>query len=559
MIRALMCHVGIMTKKKKCALLIMLRLFLEQKIIEHSLTNLAHNTSNTNLTAESQKLPPESYAQIKSCLATNHDNTSSTLSTISDADESNSSNHLIHTKCTSLHSHSHSTDDNIHDTSNFSVSMSINSHSDESITCSVTNDDISQNSHPFVAEHQTAENVNSQKNLQKLNCQLENCDKNFHISPPVYCDKNYPIPPSISEVESDEKSFHDLSQLSEKTLEAITYLRIRIKLTAVASTEQAPPHDVNLTQQRGAMGESSELPQTECSSGSSKHAMLTSAVVQHSILPVSPRDLEQREGDASEPQVVGNAVASQNLSLSSGWSDIAAGLTIPSSALHIGGRNQNSQKPAQNVHPETAPDGNAQRTTPRDNVLCQTILQCIGQQDNTAEGNFENTLVQLPQPNMAVATTDKPAGQRQIQDNAVSSSQHVPFERATTNKNKNAQSSSLISSFTSEEIRHVLHEEKAVVDECPILCHVDSRTGNSTYEPAKDRTEGNVDLVTIQNCVCMEAAIAWDKQHQISHGDNFNKNLITSVDSVSMIFSHWVWGSFVENMLTYYKYTYSSL
>ena len=211
--------------------------------------------------------------------------------------------------------------------------------------------------------------------------------------------------------------------------------------------------------------------------------------------------------------MVGNAVASQNLSLSSGWSDIAAGLTIPSTALHTTGRNQNSQKPAQNGHPETAPDGNAQRTTPRDNVLCQTILQCIGQQDNTAEGNFENTLIQLPQPIMTVATAVKPGCQLQIQDNAVSSSQQVPSEQATTNENKNAQSSSLISSFTSEEMRHVLSEEKAGVDEHPVLCYVDSRTGNSSFEPAKDRADGNVDLVTIQNCVCMEAAIAWDKQH----------------------------------------------
>ena len=188
--------------------------------------------------------------------------------------------------------------------------------------------------------------------------------------------------------------------------------------------------------------------------------------------------------------MVGNAVASQNLSLSSGWSDIAAGLTIPSTALHTTGRNQNSQKPAQNGHPETAPDGNAQRTTPRDNVLCQTILQCIGQQDNTAEGNFENTLIQLPQPIMTVATAVKPGCQLQIQDNAVSSSQQVPSEQATTNENKNAQSSSLISSFTSEEMRHVLSEEKAGVDEHPILCYVDSRTGNSGYEPTRSRADG---------------------------------------------------------------------
>ena len=399
------------------SLLTLLRLFSEQKIIEHSLINPAHNS--INLSAKSQKHSPESKSE--SFLETSHTNTtSSTLSTISAADESNSSNHLINTKCTSSHSHSHSTDDNIHDTSNLGISMSINSNSEDSTTCSVTNDDVSQNSHPVVAKHQTAENVNSQKDLQNLNCQLDNCDK------------NYPISPAISEVERDEKSFHDLSQLSDKTREAITYLKSRIKLTAVTSATQVPAQDVNLSQQSGAMGESFELPQTECPTSSSKHAMLTSAVVQHSIRPISPRDLEQREGDASEPQVVGNAVASQNLSLSSGWSDIAAGLTIPSTALHTRGRNQNSQKPAQNGNPETAPDGNAQRTTPRDNVLCQTILQCIGQQDNTAEGNVENTLIQLPQPNMTVATTGKPAGQLQIQDNAVSSSQQVPYGQKTT-------------------------------------------------------------------------------------------------------------------------------
>ena len=466
------------------SLLTILRLFSEQKIIEHSLIIPAHNSAN--LSAKSQKHPPESCAKSKSCLEIIHTNTtSSTLSTISAADVSNSSNHLIHIKCTSLHSYSHSTDDNIHDTSNLSISMSINSHSDESTTCSATNDDISQNSHPVVAKHQTAENVNSQKNLQKLNCQLDNCDK------------NYPVSPSICEVKRDENSLHDLSGLSEKTREAITYLRSRIKLTAVASANQEPSHSVNISQQRGAMEESSELPQTKCSSSSSKHAMLTSAVVQHSIRPISPRDLEQREGDASESQVVGYAVASQNLSLSSGWSDIAAGLTIPSTALHTRGRNQNSQKPAQNGHPETAPDGNAVdiqqklAKTP-DESLCQSMPQCSSHQDDTAKGNY----------------------QLRIQDNAVSSSQQVPYEQKTTNKNKEAQSSSLISSFTSEEMRHVWSEEKkAGVDERPILCYVDSRTGNSGYEPTKDRADGNVDLVTIQNCVCMEAAIAWDKQH----------------------------------------------
>ena len=284
--QCVMCHSD---KKREMSPLTMLRLFSEQKIIEHSLINLSDNS--TNLSAKSQKHPPESCAKSKSCLETSHTNTtSSTLSTISAAYESNSTNHSIYTKCTSLHSHSHSTDDNIHDTSNLSVAMSINSHSNESTTCSVTNDDISQNSHPVVAiKHQTAENVNSQKDRQKLNCQLDdNCDKNFHISPPVYCDKNYPIPPPICEVERDEKSFHDLSQLSEKTREAITYLRSRIKLTAVASANQVPAHDVNLSQQSRAMGESSELPQTECPTSSSKHAMLTSAVAHHSIRPVSP-------------------------------------------------------------------------------------------------------------------------------------------------------------------------------------------------------------------------------------------------------------------------------
>ena len=40
----------------------------------------------------------------------------------------------------------------------------------------------------------------------------------------------------------------------------------------------------------------------------------------------------------------------------------------------------------------------------------------------------------------------------------------------------------------------------------------------------------------------MEAAIAWDKQHQISHEDNFVSNLVTLIDSISINFSHWVSG-----------------
>ena len=140
---------AILTAKIEISILMMICLFSEQKIIEESLTNSAHNFSNTNLTAKSQKQPSESCAQSKLCLETSHTTTSSsTLSTISDTDKSNSS---IQTKCSaSLQSHSHSIDDNthVHDVSNLTVSTkSIKSNSAKSTRCSVTNEGVNQNSH----------------------------------------------------------------------------------------------------------------------------------------------------------------------------------------------------------------------------------------------------------------------------------------------------------------------------------------------------------------------------------------------------------------------------
>lgn len=190
-----------------------------------------------------------------------------------------------------------------------------------------------------------------------------------------------------------------------------------------------------------------------------------------------------------------------NLSLRSGWSEIAVELKVSTAALKIETGCYSLPKQASPPKSITL-ENNAKRPEP-DVPQNEKFNRSTGITASKMHPSVSPQIAHSSTPTVAdAARSDSP---HQIQENVVSSSQQVLLSKTTPRCDQ--EQTSLISSFTSEEMRHVACEESegkiCEGSDQLALFYIDSRTGNSVYQPmSKTDRKGLVsynELIITQN------------------------------------------------------------